>query len=64
VHEVHSNTLAEMESNVERVRAWMEQWIRDNPSRGGADSDRGSGSSDDDGDEVGDSDDDDDDDDN
>jgi hypothetical protein len=57
VHEVHSNTLAEMESNVERVRAWMEQWIRDNPSRGGADS--GSGSSDDDGDEVGDSDDDD-----
>jgi adenylate kinase len=60
VHEVPSNTLAEMESNVERVRAWMEQWIRDNPSRGGADS--GSGSSDDDGDEVGDSDDDDDDD--
>ena len=30
VHEVPSNTIEEMESNVERVKTWIEQWISDN----------------------------------
>jgi len=30
VHEVSSNTLEDMESNVERVRLWMEQWMANN----------------------------------
>jgi adenylate kinase len=29
VHEVPSNTLEEMESNIERVRLWSQQWITD-----------------------------------
>jgi adenylate kinase len=29
VHEVPSNTVEEMESNVERVRQWSEQWVKD-----------------------------------
>mmetsp|Transcript_20956 Transcript_20956/g.48407 ORF Transcript_20956/g.48407 Transcript_20956/m.48407 type:complete len:153 (-) Transcript_20956:1555-2013(-) len=30
VHEVPSNTIEELESNVERVQAWCAQWIEDN----------------------------------
>lgn len=30
VHEVRSDTVAEMESNVDRVEKWAEQWVRDN----------------------------------
>ena len=30
VHEVPSNTLEDMENNVERVQAWIKQWILDN----------------------------------
>jgi len=30
VHEVQSNTIQEMESNVERVKLWIEQWMSDN----------------------------------
>ena len=29
VHEVSSNTLEDVESNVERVRQWTRQWIKD-----------------------------------
>lgn len=29
VHEVPSNTLADVESNVERVQQWTQQWIKD-----------------------------------
>ena len=29
VHEVQSNTMEDMEANVERVDAWMKQWIQD-----------------------------------
>jgi adenylate kinase len=29
VHEVPSNTLEEMESNVQRVKQWIDQWIED-----------------------------------
>lgn len=29
VHEVPSNTIEEMESNIERVQQWTEQWIKD-----------------------------------
>ena len=29
VHEVPSNTLEEMESNVQRVKQWMDQWMAD-----------------------------------
>lgn len=29
VHEVPSNTLEDMDSNVERVRQWSQQWIKD-----------------------------------
>jgi adenylate kinase len=29
VHAVPSNTLEDMDGNVDRVRTWMEQWIRD-----------------------------------
>jgi adenylate kinase len=29
VHAVPSNTIQDMDSNVDRVRTWMEQWIRD-----------------------------------
>lgn len=32
VHEVVSNTVEDMESNVERVRQWRDQWLRDNAS--------------------------------
>jgi adenylate kinase len=32
VHELQSNTVEEMESNVERVKQWLVQWRRDNPS--------------------------------
>lgn len=32
VHEVPSNTLEEMESNVQRVKQWMDQWILDHSS--------------------------------
>jgi len=30
VHEVKSNTVGEMESTVQRIEQWVEQWIRDN----------------------------------
>lgn len=30
VHEVTSNTLTDMESNVQRVEAWIKQWLIDN----------------------------------
>jgi len=30
VHEVPSNTLEELESNVERIDQWCKQWIKDN----------------------------------
>lgn len=30
VVEVHSNTIEEMESNVDRCKIWVEQWIKDN----------------------------------
>jgi adenylate kinase len=43
VHAVPSNTIQDMDSNVDRVRTWMEQWIRD---RG--EEEEASGSSDDD----------------
>jgi adenylate kinase len=33
VHEVPSNTVEEMESNIERVRQWSEQWIKDHPGK-------------------------------
>jgi adenylate kinase len=33
VHEVPSNTLKDMESNVSRVQEWTKQWIADNESR-------------------------------
>jgi len=33
VHEVQSNTLDDMESNVARVAAWTKQWIADNNKR-------------------------------
>jgi adenylate kinase len=33
VIEVNSNTLDEMEDTIERVRAWMDQWILDNHHR-------------------------------
>eukprot|EP00977_Amphora_coffeiformis_P013643 scaffold3608_cov183-Amphora_coffeaeformis.AAC.30 len=36
VHEVPSNSLEDMESNVERVRQWSQQWIKDH---GGDDED-------------------------
>ena len=29
VHEVNSNTLEDMESNVQRVMEWTKQWIKD-----------------------------------
>jgi adenylate kinase len=32
VHEVPSNTLQDMESNVQRVEQWSKQWISDNVS--------------------------------
>jgi adenylate kinase len=32
VHEVSSNTLQDMESNVQRVEQWSKQWISDNVS--------------------------------
>ena len=32
VHEVPSNTVEEMESNVERCRQWVEQWVENNKS--------------------------------
>ena len=31
VHELASNTLDDLEANVGRVTAWLEQWLRDNP---------------------------------
>jgi adenylate kinase len=30
VHEVPSNTVEDMESNVERCRLWIEQWVANN----------------------------------
>jgi adenylate kinase len=30
VHEVQSNTLEDLEANVDRVEQWMEQWMKDN----------------------------------
>jgi adenylate kinase len=35
VHEVPSNTLEEMESNVERVQLWSKQWIADHAAHQG-----------------------------
>jgi adenylate kinase len=32
VHEVQSNTLQDMEGNIERVQQWCKQWISDNVS--------------------------------
>jgi adenylate kinase len=31
VHEVPSNTIEDMESSIERVKVWTEQWIKDHP---------------------------------
>jgi adenylate kinase len=31
VHELQSNTVEEMESNVNRVKQWLQQWRADNP---------------------------------
>jgi adenylate kinase len=30
VHEVQSNTIADMDANVERLLLWIKQWIKDN----------------------------------
>jgi adenylate kinase len=32
VVELTSNTSDEMESNIERIEAWVKQWIKDNKS--------------------------------
>lgn len=33
VHEVQSNTIQDMENNVQRVEAWTKQWIADNAGK-------------------------------
>jgi adenylate kinase len=55
VHAVPSNTIQDMDSNVDRVRTWMEQWIRDH-----GEEEEASGSSEDNDDALEDDDDDDD----
>ena len=34
VHEVPSNTLEDMESNIQRIEQWRKQWIADNVNEG------------------------------
>lgn len=43
VVELTSNTTDEMESNVDRIEAWIKQWKKDNPPDGGDDDDDGDG---------------------
>jgi adenylate kinase len=37
--ELKSNTTDEMDSNVDRIEAWIKQWKKDNPPEGGSEND-------------------------
>lgn len=45
VVELTSNTTDEMESNVDRIDAWIKQWKKDNPPDGDDGDDGGDGTS-------------------